>query len=241
MLFKQGVQPVIEYESAPGVRATTVRYRAELSVRERDFDKWATVWQTVVFALVGETLDPDDYIVGAYLTDKVRRPTRCCCCCCGPGGAAPLLRLLPRLRRPALLFCGRHRAATSHPCAAARTRSAAGVAGATRAAGRTEAALQLPAWRLREASGSQWQERRCRTTDAVRPAVGVLFGEHVAAAGVAQVKPSATQGSELLLFRLLPAPLHCTHQRYSDRSVLLPTVRLIVDGGGGCVECLAFE
>jgi hypothetical protein len=70
MLFRKGVEPSTEYEVSPGVRATQNRRRAELSVRARDFDNWWKAWELTVMAIIGESVDPLEYIVGAYLTDK---------------------------------------------------------------------------------------------------------------------------------------------------------------------------
>jgi len=71
MLFRKGVAPMTEAERSPGVRWTVNRRRAELSVRPKDFDSWWGAWETTVQAIIGEIIDPDEYIVGAYLTDKV--------------------------------------------------------------------------------------------------------------------------------------------------------------------------
>lgn len=38
----------------------------------RDFESWWKAWEYTVLALIGESIDPDDFVVGAYLTDKVR-------------------------------------------------------------------------------------------------------------------------------------------------------------------------
>ena len=34
---------------------------------------WWQAWETVVLLLIGEGIDPDEYITGAYLTDKHTR------------------------------------------------------------------------------------------------------------------------------------------------------------------------
>ena len=70
MIFRKGLLPVVEARLPDGSYAINVRYRTEIAVRPADFDLWHTAWQTVVFAIVGETLDPDEFIMGAELKDK---------------------------------------------------------------------------------------------------------------------------------------------------------------------------
>ena len=48
MLFTKGVEPMTEYEVAPGVRATKARRRAELAVRPQDFKSWQRAWEITV-------------------------------------------------------------------------------------------------------------------------------------------------------------------------------------------------
>ena len=73
MIFRKGVDPVVEAKLPNGEYAINVRYRAEFAVRPQDFDLWSVAWQTTVFAIVGESLDPDDFIMGAELKDKRNR------------------------------------------------------------------------------------------------------------------------------------------------------------------------
>ena len=96
MLFTKGVEPMTEYEVAPGVRATKARRRAELAVRPQDFKSWQRAWEITVrgrgspsgtapsptrpaaaapplaqvLAAISEQIDPSELLVGAYLTDK---------------------------------------------------------------------------------------------------------------------------------------------------------------------------
>lgn len=74
-MFRDRLRPVTEEEITPGVRATQNRRRAEIAVRPRDFDQWATAWEVTVCSLIGETIDPANYIVGAALTNKKNRST----------------------------------------------------------------------------------------------------------------------------------------------------------------------
>lgn len=48
MLFVKGVEPMTEYEVAPGVRATKSRRRAELAVRPQEFESWQRAWEITV-------------------------------------------------------------------------------------------------------------------------------------------------------------------------------------------------
>lgn len=75
MLFAKGVEPMTEYEVSPGVRATKARRRAELAVRPQEFESWQRAWEITVLAFISEQIDPADYLVGAYLTDKHSRQT----------------------------------------------------------------------------------------------------------------------------------------------------------------------
>jgi Eukaryotic initiation factor 4E len=70
MLFRKGIQPITEYETAPGKRATAGRWRCEVAVAPRDFDKWGVAWEIICLALIGEIVDPAHIINGVYLQDK---------------------------------------------------------------------------------------------------------------------------------------------------------------------------
>ena len=72
-IHRKGVYPVVEAKLPNGEYAINVRYRAEFAVRPQDFDLWSVAWQTTVFAIVDESLDPDDFIMGAELKDKRNR------------------------------------------------------------------------------------------------------------------------------------------------------------------------
>ena len=85
MIFRKGVHPGVEVKLPSGEYAINVRYRAEFAVPSKDFGLWAEAWQTTVFAIVDESLDPDDFIVGAEI--KVKEMVR------GAPGGSNVLRL----------------------------------------------------------------------------------------------------------------------------------------------------
>ena len=70
MIFRKGLEPLSEAKLPNGEYAINVRYRAEFAVPPKDFGLWAEAWQTTVFAIVGESLDPDDFVVGAEIKVK---------------------------------------------------------------------------------------------------------------------------------------------------------------------------
>lgn len=71
MLFKQGIEPRTEFK-IPGTdeRWCKSRRRCELAVRAEEFADWWKAWEATVLALIGEQIDPANYLIGAYLTDK---------------------------------------------------------------------------------------------------------------------------------------------------------------------------
>ena len=85
MIFRKGLEPLSEAKLPNGEYAINVRYRAEFAVPPKDFGLWAEAWQTTVFAIVDESLDPDDFIVGAEI--KVKEMVR------GAPGGSNVLRL----------------------------------------------------------------------------------------------------------------------------------------------------
>ena len=69
MLFREGVRPETNFER-DGERVNKNGYRTEVSCSPSDFQNFQDAWETCVLAVIGEVVDPAEYINGAYLTDK---------------------------------------------------------------------------------------------------------------------------------------------------------------------------
>lgn len=71
MLFQQGLKPDTKFE-IHGEKVIKNGYRTEVSCSASDFEAFQHAWETTVLAIIGEILDPKEYIAGVYLTDKHR-------------------------------------------------------------------------------------------------------------------------------------------------------------------------
>jgi hypothetical protein len=70
MLFRQGVFPDTSCKTPSGERVNLNGYRTEVSCSPSDFQNFQDAWETCVLGIIGEVLDPGEYINGVYLTDK---------------------------------------------------------------------------------------------------------------------------------------------------------------------------
>ena len=69
MLFRQGLRPETSFEVG-GERVNRNGYRTEVSCSPSDFQNFQDAWETCVLAVIGESVDPAEFINGVYLTDK---------------------------------------------------------------------------------------------------------------------------------------------------------------------------
>jgi hypothetical protein len=70
MLFRNGVFPDTSCKTPTGERVNLNGYRTEVSCSPSDFQNFQDAWETCVLGIIGEVLDPGEYINGVYLTDK---------------------------------------------------------------------------------------------------------------------------------------------------------------------------
>ena len=71
MLFQHGLKPDTKFE-INGERVIKNGYRTEVSCSASDFEAFQHAWEATVLSVIGEVLDPKEYIAGVYLTDKHR-------------------------------------------------------------------------------------------------------------------------------------------------------------------------